>query len=205
VRCELKLYVLRTNAILQPWLQKWRIKISVRKCSITLFSERRSHYHVNSVIHTLIGQIRSDFLGLHLPTYRCVQQNHRLRRLCPGLHRSSSNNINLALTIYKSLIRSTLTYAAPVGGQAANTHFNILQNFQNKLLRMITKSPRVTPIDTLNERTGMESVSNYVTRTASKFYFINQFGDKEQTGQLGQFNPTHDEQTSHPVDRPTPL
>ena len=94
----------------------------------------------------------------HLPTYRCVQQNHRLRRLCSSLDKSSPVNINLTLTIYKSLIRSTLTYAAPAWGQAANTHFNILQNFQNKLLRMITKFQRVTPIDTLYERTGMDSV-----------------------------------------------
>jgi len=70
---------------------------------------------------------------------------------------------------------------------------------------MITKFPRVTPIDTLNERTGMESVSSYVTRTASKLYFINQFSNKEQIGQLGQFNSTHDKHTSHRVGRPTPL
>jgi hypothetical protein len=134
-------------------------------------------------LHTSTGQIRSDILGLpstpHLPTYRCVQQNHRLGRLCPNLNKSFLININLALAIYKSLIISTLTYAAPAWRHAANTHFNISQHFQNKLLRMITKFPRVTPIDTLYERTGMGRVSSYVTRTASKLYFINQFSDNK--------------------------
>ena len=114
-------------------------------------------------------------------------------------------NTKLALTIYKPLIRSSLTYAAPAWGHAVNTHFNILQNFQNKLLRMTTKFPRVTLIDTLYERTGTECVSSYVTRTAKKLYFTNQFSDKEQIRQLGQFNTTHDKHTSHPVGRPTSL
>ena len=166
-------------------------------------------FHHATFIHTLIGQISSDILRLPstatLPTYHCVQQNHGLRQLDPSLDKSSPININLALTIYRSLIRSTLTYAAPAWGQAANTHCNILQNFQNKLWIMITKFPRVTTIDIPYKWNGMESVSSYVTTTASKFDFINQFCDKEQMGQLGQFNTTHDKHTSYPVGRPTSL
>jgi hypothetical protein len=78
--------------------------------------------------------------------------------------------MKLALTIYKSLIRSALTHAA-------KTLFKKLQNFQNKVLRIITKLPRVTPIDTLYDQTDMETVSRYVARTASKFYFKNQFSE----------------------------
>ena len=100
--------------------------------------------------------------------------------------------MNLALTIYKSLIRSALTYAVPAWGHAAKTLVKKLQVFQSKVLRMITKLPRVTPIDTLHDQTGMETVSRYVARTASKFYFKNQFSDNKQIKHLGHFNPTHD-------------
>ena len=57
---------------------------------------------------------------------------------------------------------------------------------------MVTKLPSVTPTDTLPEQTGMETVSSYVTKTASKFYFQNKFSDDEQARQPGLFSPTHD-------------
>jgi len=57
---------------------------------------------------------------------------------------------------------------------------------------MITKLLGVTPADTLHQQTAVETVSSYVTKIASKFYFKNQFSDSEQMSQIGQFNPTHD-------------
>ena len=103
LRYELKLYVLRTNASLKPWLQKWRIKIIGRKCSTVLISKLRSHYSVNSFIYKWIGRIGSDIFGLpstpHLPTYRCVQQKQRLKRINLSLNKFSPININMALTI----------------------------------------------------------------------------------------------------------
>ena len=104
---------------------------------------------------------------------------------------SSPININLVLTIYKSRIRSTLTYVTPAWGHTADAHFNRLDIFQSKVLLKITKLPRVTPIDTLHEQTCKKSVNSYVTKTAFN-YFKNQFSDNEQVRQLGQYNPTHD-------------
>jgi hypothetical protein len=40
---------------------------------------------------------------------------------------------------------------------------------------MRTKLQKVTPVETLNRQTAMETVSNYVIRIASKFYLKNQF------------------------------
>jgi hypothetical protein len=87
--------------------------------------------------------------------------------------------------IYHSLITSTLTYAAPAAGHAPTVFFKRLQISQNKVLGMITKLLGVTPTDILHEQTAMETVGGYVTRTASKFYFKNQFSDNEQIRQLG--------------------
>jgi hypothetical protein len=63
---------------------------------------------------------------------------------------SSTIDINLALVIYKSLLRTILTYASPAWGYAANTYMNKLQTFQNKDLRII-KFSTVPPIVTLHE------------------------------------------------------
>jgi hypothetical protein len=105
------------------------------------------------------------------------------------INKSSSININLALTVYKALIRPIITYAAPAWGYAPKTQFNKLQVFQNKVLRIITKHPRVTPIDTLHEQTGMETITNHVRKLAQKLYFKIQFSDNSQIRQLGQYDP----------------
>jgi hypothetical protein len=64
---------------------------------------------------------------------------------------------------------------------------------------MITKPPSVTPRDTLREQTGKETVSSYVTWTASKCHFKSQFSDDEQIRQLSHFIPTHDKNASRRV------
>jgi hypothetical protein len=69
----------------------------------------------------------------HISKLLC-KANHRLRQLNPFLSKSFPVNTNQALTIYKSLIRSALTYAAPAWGHAATTLFKKLQIFQNKVL-----------------------------------------------------------------------
>jgi hypothetical protein len=73
----------------------------------------------------------------------CILQkaNNRLRQMFHILNKSSTIDINLALIIYKSLLRSILKYASPVRGYAAETYINKLQTFQNKVLRIITKLP----------------------------------------------------------------
>jgi hypothetical protein len=106
----------------------------------------------------------TKYLGVTLYsklTYRthisCIlrKANYRLRQLFPILNKSSTIDINLALVIHKSLLRSILIYACPELGYAANTYINKLQTFQNKVLRIITKLPRVKPIVTLHEQKGM--------------------------------------------------
>jgi hypothetical protein len=91
---------------------------------------------------------------------------NRLRQLFPILNKSSTIDINLALIIYKSLICSILTYASPVWGYAAKTYINKLQTFQNKVIGIITKLPRVTPIGTLHEQTGMPLIRSHIRKLA---------------------------------------
>jgi hypothetical protein len=154
-------------ALLEPWSRKWRIKINTQKCTITLYSRRLRHYRRSPcpvVIsdENIVWTRETKCLGVTLDsklTYRihisCIlrKANNRLRQLFPILNKSSTIDINLALIIYKSIIRSILTYASLVWGYAAKTYMNKLQTFQNKVLRIITQLPRVTPILTLHEQT----------------------------------------------------
>jgi hypothetical protein len=74
-----------------------------------------------------------------------------------------------------------------------NPVFNKLQIFQNKVLRIITKLPRVTPIETLHEEAGIETIQTHVSRIATKLYLKSQLSDNPQIRQLGQYNPINDE------------
>jgi hypothetical protein len=118
--------------------------------------------------------------------------NHRLRQLYPILNKSSIN-INLALTIYKTLIRPIITYAAPACGYAAKTHLSKLQVFfQNKVLRIVTKLPRVKSIEILHEQTAMEMIKSHVRKLARKLYLKSQYSENAQIRQLGQYDPIFD-------------
>ena len=82
---------------------------------------------------------------------------------------------------------SKLTYAAPACGQAAKTHFSRLQTVQNKMLRIFTKRPRVTPSETLQVQTGTKIVRVHVSRIPYKYYL--KISHNEKKVKFGQFNP----------------
>jgi hypothetical protein len=68
--------------------------------------------------------------------------NYRLNQLYPTLNKCSPINTNVALTIYKSLIRSALKCAASDWGHAAKTFLKKPQIFQNQVLLIINKLPK---------------------------------------------------------------
>jgi hypothetical protein len=51
-----------------------------------------------------------------------------------------------------------LTFTSPLCGFAANTYTNKLQTFKNKVLRIITELPKVTPIIILYKQKGISVV-----------------------------------------------
>jgi hypothetical protein len=85
-----------------------------------------------------------------------------------------------------------LTYASTAWGYAANTYINKLQTFQNKVLRIVTKLPRVTPITTLHEQTGMSLIKSHFQRLARTLYQKTATSENGQIQALGQYDPTAD-------------
>jgi hypothetical protein len=85
-----------------------------------------------------------------------------------------------------------LTYASPVWGYAANTHINELQAFQNKVLRIITKLPRVTPILTLHEQTEMSLIRSHIKKITRTLCQKSAGSGNSQIQELGQYDPVGD-------------
>jgi hypothetical protein len=116
--------------LLEPWFRKWRIKINTKKFTITLFSKRLRHFRRSTHQVKIFNENRvwtkeTKYLGATLDpklTFRthisCIlrKANYRLRQLFPLLNKSSAIDINLALVIYTSLLRSILSHACPPMG-----------------------------------------------------------------------------------------
>jgi hypothetical protein len=145
--------------------------IETKYLGVTLDSKLTYRIHISSILH---------------------KANYRLRQLFPILNKSSTIDINLELIIYKSLLRSILTYTCPVWGYAANTYINKLQTFQNKVLRIITKLPRVTPIVTLHEQTGMALIRSRIKKITGALYQKSAGSENSQIQELGQYDPAAD-------------
>ena len=93
--------------------------------------------------------------------------------------------------MYKTLLRPIITYACPVWRQAAKIHIKKLQIFQNKVLRLITNSPRFTPIRILNREANTELIQEFMDTAATKFYDSTRNHNNPLVAGLGNYDPTH--------------
>jgi hypothetical protein len=176
------------NAIglLEPCFLKWRIKVNTSKCTTTLFSKRLRDYRrsfppIKIFNENVAWTNETKYLGVILDA-----------KLTYKAHISSTIDVNLALIVYKSLLRSIVTYASPAWDYAAESYVHKLQTFQNKVLTIITKLPRVTPIDTLHEQTGMPLIKNYIKGLDSRLYLKSASSYNCQIQELGQYDPNND-------------
>jgi hypothetical protein len=67
-------------ALLEPWLQKWRIKVNTQKCTLTLFSRRFRHYRggappVKIFNETIAWTTESKYLGVTLDS-KLIYRTH---------------------------------------------------------------------------------------------------------------------------------
>jgi hypothetical protein len=67
-----------------------------------------------------------------------------------SLFKSVRLNANIKVTLYKTLIRSVMTFTCPAWELAADTYLLKLQRMQNKVLRTIGNFPRRTSVRDLH-------------------------------------------------------
>jgi hypothetical protein len=85
-----------------------------------------------------------------------------------------------------------LTYASPVWEYVTDAYIHKLQTFQNKVLRIITKLPRVIPIATLHEHTGMSLIRGRIKRLVMELYGKFITSENSQIQALRRYDPTGD-------------
>lgn len=198
--------VQRNLTLLEDWLEKWRIKININKCQAILFSKKTKNFRILPPPLQLHGQPiewkeEVKYLGItldkkllfkrHIDTIKGKAYG-KLKRLYPVLNPKSKLQYKTALTLYKTLLRPIITYACPVWGHAARCHIKKLQIFQNKMLYMITKLPRVTPVNVLHDQTRMETIEEFIKRLSENFYSKCQDHENPLVAELGDYNQQFD-------------
>ena len=95
----------------------------------------------------------------------------------------------IGITLYTALLRSVMTYACPVWRHAAKQH-NKLQILQNKVLRLATKLPRITPVRIIHRDTKMRTIQQYTDHLADEFYLSTENHANPLVARLGNYDPT---------------
>ena len=112
------------------------------------------------------------------------------------LKKTSSLSLSCKLTLYRSYIRTIMTYAFPVFSNCADCHLQRLQVLQNKCLRMA----RNAPFRFLHHKSGIPTIKSFVGKQTGKFYNNSAKSTKKTSVKTGRLlssprSPTSEAQT----------
>jgi len=91
-------------------------------------------------------------------------------KIFPLLSRDSPLTIPNKILLYKLLLRSMITYAAPVWSSTSLTNYRHLQIYQSKCLRVIGDFPRRTPISNLHAHLQIIPIHQFIYHLTDKFF-----------------------------------
>jgi len=164
---------------MERWLKRWRIQANESKSTHITFTLRSGEcpdVHLNG---TIIPQSTTvKYLGLNLDrrlTWKPHIQNKRkqlgllLKRMYWIIGRKSKLSLTNKLLIYKTILKPTWTYGIPLWGTAAQSHIDILQRLQNKILRMATNAPWYIPNHVLHSDLQMPTIREEISRLNSNY------------------------------------
>jgi len=83
--------------------------------------------------------------------------------------RKSKLSLENKLLIYKTILKPIWTYGIPLWGTASNSNIEILQRFQNKVLRSIINAPWYVPNTILHTDLQIPTVKEEITNFSTKY------------------------------------
>jgi hypothetical protein len=91
-------------------------------------------------------------------------------KIFPLLARDSPLTITNKMLLNKLLLRSMITYAAPVWSSTSLTNYPHLQVYQSKCLHVIGNFPRRTPISNLHDHLQIIPIHQFIYHVTDKFF-----------------------------------
>ena len=165
----------------EEWLQRWRIKANETKSVYITFVLRHGTCPPVLLNGTCIPQEESiKHLGLHLDR-RLTWHSHILAKRkqldikFSQMHwligRKSELSTENKLLVYKTILKPIWTYGAPLWGTASTSNIEMLQRFQNKVLRAIVNAPWYVPNRLLHADLGISTVREETTNISRKYKY----------------------------------
>lgn len=158
----------------QQWLKKWRIKANGTKSTHVTFTMRRDTCPPVTLDNCQLPQQEDvKYLGMHLDrrlTWRkhIVTKNKQLRlqyrRMYWLIGRRSPVSLESKLLIYKTILKPIWTYGIQLWGTASNSNLEILQRFQNVVLRAMVNAPWYVPNTIIEHDLRVTSVRQEIKR-----------------------------------------
>lgn len=180
------------------YYKKWKIKINTNKTEGIIF-----HYGSNERIqkptydnNDIEWKTQVKYLGtildkrltwLQNTKYMKNKANIGLKKLYRLINPKSRLRTDLKILLYKTIIRPTITYAAPAWKQAANTHHKNLQIVQNRTLRTILDRKH-HKIDDLHKEAKLEKLKDFTERLILNFTDKTKTSNNTYIQTLGQYN-----------------
>jgi len=168
-------------SVLLRYFTKWKLRVNIHKTEAILFTKRRpvtpDPVRFQHTVIPWTPHVR--YLGVTLDskllfTKHITSVTHRasgtLLRLFPLLARDSTLNLSNKLSLYKLIIRSILTYAAPVWSNTSFYNYRRLQVSQSKCLRVIGNYPKRTPIPVLHSNLNIQPIRDFIHLLTDKFF-----------------------------------
>ena len=147
------------------------------------------------------------YLGIHLDrrlTWKTHIFNKRkqlgllFQRMYWILGRKSELSLANKVLLYKTILKPVWTYCIPLWGSACHSNIEILQRFQNKVLRTKVNAPRYIPNKRLHTDLQMPTVQEEITKfstnhTAKLLTYPNELTsnlrNEQGPGRLKPFKP----------------
>jgi hypothetical protein len=118
----------------------------------------------------------AKYLGMTLDTkLRCKEHikmkrdalNIKFRKMYWLLGRNSELSIYNKLIPYKQVLRPVWSYGIQLWGCASDSNIQVIQRFQNKVLKCTVQAPWYIRNSDLHRNLGIETVTDIITRLAS--------------------------------------
>lgn len=158
------------------WTKKWRIKLNQSKSIHVDFTNKKFQYHPIYINHQQIPHGNTaKYLGITLDAKLRWKAHVKKKREELGLRykkmywllgRYSQLSIHNKLLLYKQVLMPVWTYGIQLWGCAKKTNVQIIQRFQNKVLRAIVNAPWYIRNDDLHRDLRMDFVDNVIKNFA---------------------------------------
>ena len=166
----------RTADNIATWTRKWRIKLNEEKSTYINFTNKKIDQRpifINGVRITPANTAK--YLGMTLDTklrwkvhIKKKQEELQLkfRKMYWLLGRRSELSIHNKLLLYKQVLRPVWTYGVQLWGCSKKSNIDVIQRYQNKVLRYIVNAPWYSRNSDIHRELGVESVASIIARYA---------------------------------------